>query len=827
MKSLRRILGGCCAHAWLICAFALLLGAGSAQAQVATVSAFQPLSGKPGASVKITGANFTTAKTVTFFGVQAVFFIESDTVLYATVPDDALTGPIGVNNSIGGGASSTSFVVTPRITELTPDRGLSGRNVLIQGHNLANVTNVYFGDIATTFVPVSDTQISVTVPPEATNAPVKVMTTAGFTITTNNFLVTGEPIIRSFSPTVAIWGTIVIIDGGDFTGVTNVLFNGQPATGFAITAQNQVQAQIPANATSGPIKVQTPGGQATSVTNLITGPGPIVTEFSPAAGAVGTTVLITGAGFTGLNSVHFNNVAAISGAVTSDSQVQAVVPATATTGPIKLTKGTNSFTTSSNFIVGPAPKITSLNLNSGSVGSTVVIGGENLLHAGGANEVYIRFNGVQANYAMTGSGGSQVHATIPAGATSGFITASNSLGVSTSSESFTVVGTTPSIIDFSPKSGSPGSIVTLFGYGFNGASSVKLNNQSVNYTVTSISGTNQISTTLPADATTGSFSVTTSGGTGSSTNLFYVWPHIGSFGPVKATALSTLTLTGVNFTATMEVRIGEVVITPQLVNNTRVSFFVPESCVSAPITIKTPAGLMTTITNFAMLPKLDALVPDRGRAGDSVMIQGSGLFNVTSVKFNGIATTYTNNSVNLITATVPAGVTSGTVEVITGEGTAVSTMPFLVFPTVTDLSPRAGPHGTTVTLEGINLLDVTNVTFSFTPATFTVESGTRLTLTIPTAPSGNVRLFNPAGITVVNPGFVILPSMSTLLSANGKLVIQWPVDSPSFQLQHSETIAPPSWITYFGTVHTIGNLRTVTNTLEGSRFFRLKYTFPE
>lgn len=808
--------------------FGLLIWAGSAMAQVPTGITFEPAFGKPGTSVKITGANFSTAKSVTFNSVAAIFYIESATVIRATVPEGALSGPIGVNNTSGAGASSTQFQVAPFLTKLTPDRGLSGSTVVITGENLVNTTNVSFGGISASFTPISANQISTTIPAGATNAPVTVKTTVGSATTTNDFLITGEPVIRSFTPTVASTGQIVIIDGGDFTGVTNVFFNGQAASGFAITAQNQVQALIPSTATTGPITVHTPGGVATSATNLITGAGPIVTGFSPSAGPVNKPVIITGTGFDNsvqAVSVKFNGTPITTGFVSADTQIQTAVPAGATTGPITVTKGTNVFITSSNFVVGSFPLITSVSPEIGSVNAQVVINGENL------NAVTsVRFGSVPVTQIFH-TADTQLQVFVPNGATNGLIYLANSTFTNSSPNVFTVNGTAPTIADFSPKSGPPGSLMTLYGYNFNNASAVKLNGVAVQgYKVTSIDGTNQISLTNSVSATTGAYSVTTAGGTGTSTNLFYVWPHISSFGPVKAAALTSLTLTGVNFTATSEVRIGDVPATfLPVTDNTRLSFFVPDAAITAPITIRTPAGLITTITNFAMLPKLDTLTPDRGRAGDTVVIGGSGFFNVTSVKFNGLSASFTNDSVNRITATVPNGVTSGPVTVVTGEGTTVSAGTFYIFPTITDFTPKSGPYGTTVVFTGINFSDVTNLTFSAVNMSFTLDSPTQITATIPVASSGFLNFYNPAGITVLDDLFTVEPKVESFFTTDGKLVMQWPIDAPIFRVESTPSLTPPVvWTDENATVYIVNDRRTVTNTPSGtSKFYRLIYQFPE
>jgi uncharacterized protein (TIGR03437 family) len=81
-----------------------------------------------------------------------------------------------------------------------------------------------------------------------------------------------------------------------------------------------------------------------------------------------------------------------------------------------------------------------------------------------------------------------------------------------------------SITDFSPGSGSVGSPVTIYGVGFSGTpgnNTVTFNGTPA--TVTAATPT-QITTTVPAGATTGPITVTTSGGSGTSPMSFTVAP---------------------------------------------------------------------------------------------------------------------------------------------------------------------------------------------------------------------------------------------------------------------------------------------------------------
>ena len=73
-------------------------------------------------------------------------------------------------------------------------------------------------------------------------------------------------------------------------------------------------------------------------------------------------------------------------------------------------------------------------------------------------------------------------------------------------------------------------------------------------------------------------------------------------------------------------------------------------------------------------------LPTAGRVGTPVKIFGSNLSGATSVTFNGTPATFKVISGTLIEARVPAGATSGTIEVTTPGGTLNSNEVFQVLP---------------------------------------------------------------------------------------------------------------------------------------------------
>jgi hypothetical protein len=71
-------------------------------------------------------------------------------------------------------------------------------------------------------------------------------------------------------------------------------------------------------------------------------------------------------------------------------------------------------------------------------------------------------------------------------------------------------------------------------------------------------------------------------------------------------------------------------------------------------------------------------VPAAGKVGTKVIILGSSLAGATSVSFNGAAASFKVVSTTEIIASVPAGASTGTVEVNTPGGTLLSNVAFQV-----------------------------------------------------------------------------------------------------------------------------------------------------
>ena len=172
-----------------------LPGCGSATSTAPSINGFSPTSGSVGASVAITGSNFTGASSVTFNGTAASFTVDSGTQITATVPAGATSGPITVTTPNGSTTSGGSFTVvtpvtTPSISSFTPTSGPVGTVVTIDGANLSGATSVVFKNKAAAFSVVSGDQIAATVPAGAKSGRITVTTPSGSAQSATNFTVT-------------------------------------------------------------------------------------------------------------------------------------------------------------------------------------------------------------------------------------------------------------------------------------------------------------------------------------------------------------------------------------------------------------------------------------------------------------------------------------------------------------------------------------------------------------------------------------------------------------------------------------------------------------
>ena len=383
----------------------------------------------------------------------------------------------------------------PVVTGVSPNAGptAGGTAVTITGSGFTGATAVHFGTNAATALTIkSDTQITCTSPAgSAGTVDVTVTTSVGTSnkTTADQFTYYDPPTLTAISPNAGLTagGTTVVITGTNFAiaGLTSVKFGAVAspnvtvaAGGLSLTAVSPAQ---PAGVVD--ITVTTPGGTtAISAADKFTyvAPVPVVLSLTPASGpmAGGTTVTLSGLGFTGATKVLFGAVAGTKVTVASDTALTVVSPASKTAGPVDVTVttagGTSPVWQGDAFTYQtPAPTVTSLSPSSGPAagGTVVTVTGTNF--TAGATVSF----GTAAAASVTVISATQIKATSPPGTGSVHVSVTTSQGTSatTAADLFTYVAA-PTVTGINPRFGSitGGTSVAITGTGFQAGATVSI-----------------------------------------------------------------------------------------------------------------------------------------------------------------------------------------------------------------------------------------------------------------------------------------------------------------------------------------------------------------
>jgi YD repeat-containing protein len=169
------------------------------------------------------------------------------------------------------------------VTQFTPPSGPVGTPVTVYGTGFdptsANDAVTFNGTVAAVSSATAN-KLVVNVPVGATTGPIGVTVGTRSAQSSTSFVVTSgtsSPTITSFSPLVGAAGTAVTINGANFNSnpaLDNVSFNTAFTTASAAT-NTTIATVVPPTAASGPIKVRTPSGTATSSTDFLVSFGTI------------------------------------------------------------------------------------------------------------------------------------------------------------------------------------------------------------------------------------------------------------------------------------------------------------------------------------------------------------------------------------------------------------------------------------------------------------------------------------------------------------------------------------------------------------------------
>lgn len=409
----------------------------------------------------------------------------------------------------------------PTVTGITPAQGSArgGTAVTITGADFQPGVRVYIGSLPLEAVTrVSSTQITGTTAQSdggaGRSATVLVVNPDGSagSLTSAFFFVTSDtPLtISSVAPSVGSnsGGTNLTIVGAGFNGAASVLFGDVPATGVNVLGSSAIFVRTPANVNGTvPVTVTNHDGTTTRLANAFTySGGASITSVSPAGGAIagGTTVMVTGNGFTRGATVTFGVTSATSVIYVNSTLLVAVTPAaTVGTVPVLVTNADGQAAAGTQgFTYGPppgsiAPVLTSVSPISGQgQGGTQVtltgtgFSGAATVYFGSTPSPSVVWNGASSMFARPPSNVAGPVSIRIVNSDGGSVTMANAYTYD-SGGGLSLASVTPTSV-----SSGGGTVVTILGSSINPGSWVTFNG--VPAPVSTIIGTTQIVSTTPA-----------------------------------------------------------------------------------------------------------------------------------------------------------------------------------------------------------------------------------------------------------------------------------------------------------------------------------------
>jgi hypothetical protein len=574
-----------------------------------------------GTIVTITGKSFTGVSSVLFgdLKVKSLRVIDDTTITCVTAArptpgalDITVRNSIGISNAF----SSYTYIITPKITGISPNFGSTtgGNTVTITGTNFTGATLVTIGDISASSLTVVDsTTLTCITPARIAPGPVVIIVTTGGGQSNKSspFTYIVPPIITSISPSYGgtTGGNVVTITGLNFKGASSVTFGGLGATLVKAVNDTTITCKTPASLSAGPVDVivRTGGGPSNTFSSFNYITPPVISNISPPAGnkAGGNSITITGTNFTGATSVAFGKAVATNITVVNDTTITCITPVNpaGAFGVIVRTGGGPSTIFSSFTFVTPAAITGILPLTGSTNGGTLVtIKGKDFT---GATSVTI--GGVEAT-SFTVVSATIITCITPAriGAGGVGIIVTTAGGPSKQFSFFNYI-TPPVITSLSPSTGSTlgGTIVTITGTNFTGATSVTINGKAA--TPIKVVDNTTITCKAPVNLIAGPVDVivTTGGGPSSAFSSYtYVTPAvITSISPTFGTKAggTSVTITGTNFTGASNLLFGlKSATNVNVVNDTTITCITPDSTnpVAVGITLTTGGGLSNKFSSF-------------------------------------------------------------------------------------------------------------------------------------------------------------------------------------------------------------------------------------
>jgi hypothetical protein len=243
----------------------------------------------------------------------------------------------------GGGGGTTATNVAPptaaplTITGFAPSAGEVGATITVAGAGFTGLQSASIGSVAATFTVLSDVQVQLAVPPAARSGRIELTAQGRTVLSATDFTVSAIPQLVSLSPTTALPGARVTLNGSNLDRVTQVRVNAVVLP-IVTQAPATMTVDVAPTATSGAVTLVDANGTARLQSQQLTVVAPMtLTSFTPASVVTGQALTLNGTNLDRATAVVFAGGASAAVATrTGTTRITVTVPDAAVSGALQV-----------------------------------------------------------------------------------------------------------------------------------------------------------------------------------------------------------------------------------------------------------------------------------------------------------------------------------------------------------------------------------------------------------------------------------------------------------------------------------------------------------
>lgn len=734
----------------------------------ALITGFSTLSGRTGTYLEISGTNFLPELIYAFGsnryavsfngGISGLFAFKNTTVISGLIPSGAKSGIVNiVSPSLDYYPSSFNFLVRnepPTISYISPNSGKRNDYISIIGTNLSDIRNLYITGLNTGVnIPASQIYTSTTqnilnfqIPSGITGGKYNIIISAmegsvtGSGLYESGLSILENPYVSGFQPTSGGFGTLITLSGLNIYPLLTQIWidgsgtNAQLSTGESNYSSNNSQFYIPNGLSSGNHRIivynTVSSGSGNYPFRYI--PSPSISGFNPISGQWGDIIRVSGNYLDLVNSVSLDNMTTANFSIIGSTGLLFYIPNDSATNYLKLSNNFgDAYSQSLLKIVPPLPVFSGFTSNPSYFGSGLLITGAYL------NSVRdIQFSGSGQFISVdtfTSINNSGLYTTVPGGILDGKIRLVNLAGYVYSNQIFTLI-TGARIDRINNYSGIYGDSLFISGIGLSGSVPFFSFTGDINVVADNIStvGDTGLYFTVPHEIVSSQIMVIGRNKVAAYTSGdFIVFPTISGISGSSFSTGGYITITGINAYEASGLFISG------RISGNNTNYY----------DIQYYPGYTGDFTYLSGVNNKNGYTLIKARIGNT--FAGSGRMFLSSI----------NDST--ILQNITGGLTYYNKDKLTFPLFTTITQPS---PTINSFSPTGGANNSFITINGNNLLSVTNIVFSIggvsgTGALLSSNNNT-IVITPPTMVSGTGQFFvNTIFGSVSSGAFRILPRL--------------------------------------------------------------------